>query len=250
MQKKLVSVIVPYYKKKYYFKKTFLSLKRQTYKNIEVIIIYDDKDLSEVKFIKKLILRDKRFKIIINRKNLGAGLSRNKGIRSSKGEFIAFLDADDVWKKNKLSTQIKFMNSKNIDCSHTSYEIINKQSDIIGLRKARHYFTLSSLLKSCDIGLSTVVIRSNIIKNKFEFPELKTKEDFVLWLNLLKKKVKIYGLKKNLSFWRKTNNSLSSSVYQKLKDAFSVYNKYMRFGVIKSILYVMLLSAYFLKKNV
>ena len=250
MKKKLVSVIIPYYKKKDFFKKTFLSVQKQIYRNIEVIIIYDDKDLSEVKFIKKLISHDKRFKIIFNSKNLGAGYSRNKGIDISKGEFIAFLDADDIWKKNKLSSQIKFMNEENINCSHTSYEIINDKSNSLGVRIAKNFFNLSSLLKSCDIGLSTVVIKSKIIKKKLKFPKLKTKEDFVLWLILLKKKEKIYGLNKNLSFWRKTNNSLSSSAYQKLIDAFQVYNKYMKFGVIKSFFYVIILSAYFLKKNV
>ncbi len=250
MKKKLVSVIIPYYKKKDHFKKTFLSIQKQKYRNMEVIIIYDDEDLDEVKFIKKLISRDKRFKIIFNPKNLGAGYSRNKGISISKGEFIAFLDADDVWKKNKLSSQIKFMNKENINCSHTSYEIINDKNNILGVRIAKNFFNLSSLLKSCDIGLSTVVIKSKIIKKKLKFPKLKTKEDFVLWLILLKKKEKIYGLNKNLSFWRKTNNSLSSSAYQKLIDAFQVYNKYMKFGVIKSFFYVIILSAYFLKKNV
>ena len=103
MKKKLVSIIIPYYKKKNYFKKTILSIQKQIYKNIEVIIVYDDEDLSEVKFIKKLISGDTRFRIIFNSKNLGVGFSRNKGIDVSKGEFIAFLDADDIWKKNKLS---------------------------------------------------------------------------------------------------------------------------------------------------
>ena len=93
-----ISIIIPYYKKKF-LKKTINSIQAQTYKKFEVIIIYDDKNLSELKFVKQLVKTDKRFKIIINKKNLGAGYSRNKGIKHSSGKFICFLDADDMWKK-------------------------------------------------------------------------------------------------------------------------------------------------------
>ena len=106
---------------------------------------------------------------------------------------------------------------------------------------------LEDLLKSCDIGLSTVMIKkSHLISNKF--PNLKTKEDFVLWLKLLSKNVKIYGINKNLVLWRKTENSLSSSSTQKLLDGFKVYNYYMKFNFIKSLHYLFLLSFNYLKK--
>ena len=250
MKKNLVSIIVPYYKKKKYFKKTFLSIHKQTYKKIEVLIIYDDQELDDYKFIRKMINRDKRFKLILNKKNLGAGLSRNKGIDKAKGEYIAFIDADDVWKKNKLSKQLKFMMKKNVNCSHTSYEIIDKDDKILSFRKAANFFNIKSLLKSCDIGLSTVVIRSKIISKNLRFPNLKTKEDFILWLKILKKKEKFYGIEKKLSFWRKTENSLSSSTFQKLIDAYHVYYRFMKFGFIKSFFYVIILSLNFIKKNV
>ncbi len=99
----LVSVIIPYYKKKDFIKKTINSIKNQTYKNLEIIIIYDDEDHSDLKLIKKLKNLDDRIKIIVNKKSLGAGRSRNIGINISKGKFIAFLDADDLWEKKKLN---------------------------------------------------------------------------------------------------------------------------------------------------
>jgi teichuronic acid biosynthesis glycosyltransferase TuaG len=80
----LVSIIIPYYKKIHYIEKTIHSILNQTYKKIEVIIVYDDQDLDDYKTIKKLIKNDKRFKLILNNKNLGAGPSRNKGIEMLK----------------------------------------------------------------------------------------------------------------------------------------------------------------------
>ena len=243
----LVSVIIPYYRKKQYISRALKSVTNQTYKKLEIIIIYDDSNKSDLKFIKYISSKDKRIKIFVNKKNLGAGLSRNVGIKKSKGKYIAFLDADDLWYKNKIDHQIKFMIKKGIFFSHTSYSIINKQNIIISKRYAKNFLSFKDLITSCDIGLSTVMIKkSHLFTNKF--PDLKTKEDFVLWLKLLSKNVKIYGIDKNLVLWSKTENSLSSSPIQKLADGFKVYNHYMKFNFLKSLYYLLLLSFNYLKK--
>ena len=98
---KSVSIIIPYYKKRKFIKKTIDSIKLQTYKNFEVIIVYDDEDHSDLLFINKITKNDNRIRLIINKKSLGAGRSRNIGISKAKANFIAFLDADDLWKKIK-----------------------------------------------------------------------------------------------------------------------------------------------------
>ena len=108
----LVSVIIPYYRKKQDISRTINSAINQTYKNLEIILIYDDNKKNDLKYIKKICLKDKRIKLFVNKKNLGAGTSRNKGIRYSKGDYIAFLDADDFWSKNKIKKQIYFMKKK------------------------------------------------------------------------------------------------------------------------------------------
>ena len=133
--------------------------------------------------------------------------------------------------------------------SHTSYEILDNNK-IISSRKAKNFFKLKDILLSCDIGLSTVIIKKEVFKNSdLRFPKLKTKEDFVLWMNLIKKNYKIYGLSKKLTKWRKLELSLSTSFFQKIKDAFLVYNKYMNYNFIVSIIFVFFLSINFLKKN-
>ena len=143
---------MPYYKKKIFIDQSIQSVLNQTYKKFELLIVYDDFDKEELYYLKKFVDSDDRVKIIENEKNLGAGLSRNKGIELSKGRFIAFLDSDDLWSKSKLEKQIKFMTQNNCFISHTSYEIIDSQNITVSKRVARDFNNFKSLLKSCDIG--------------------------------------------------------------------------------------------------
>ena len=245
----LVSVIIPYYKKKEYIARSINSVLRQSYKNFELIIIYDDSNHEDLIILNNLKKKDKRIKIFINKKNIGAGLSRNKGIKLSKGKLIAFLDSDDLWLRNKLKKQIFFMKQKKIKISHTSYYIINYNNKIIGQRKAKD-LSHKQLLKSCDIGLSTIILDKKLIKNNAKFASIKTKEDYVLWLQITQNEKKIYALPNNLTKWRKLDNSLSSSKFQKIKDGYLVYRKYMKFNQVKSIFYLCLLSVNFLLKQI
>ena len=244
----LVSIIIPYFKKKKFIKHTINSVVNQTYKKYEVIIVYDDTSFSDLPYIKKIIKNIKKKKIVINKKNLGAGISRNIGVKNSSGKFIAFLDADDVWHKNKLKEQINFMKNQKVNFSFTSYSIINDKNQVNRNVVAEKNMTYDKLIKSCDIGLSTVIIKSNLLK-MYRFPPIKTKEDYVMWLKLSKNRIKLSGLKKNLASWRKLNESLSSSTFQKLKDAFTVYNKYLKFNFFKSLLFTIILSYNFIKKR-
>ena len=244
-----VSIIIPYYKKKKFIKNSIKSVLNQTFKNFEIIIIYDDNEKKDLSFIKQITKSDNRIKLIVNNKNIGAGLSRNKGIHKSLGKYISFIDADDFWKKNKLHEQIFFMEKNNYFVSHTSYDIMNQNKKKIGHRNAKTFENFEQLLFSCDIGLSTVVFRKEILKKGLKFPNLKTKEDFVLWLNILKKGYKIYSYKKSLVYWTKVEGSLSSSVFQKLKDSYTLYNKYMKFNILRSLFYTLILSLNFILKN-
>jgi len=238
----LISVIIPYYKKKRFIDYSIKSVINQSYSNLEIILIYDDEDKSDLKYLKDNYGFNKKIKFIVNKKNIGAGLSRNKGIKSANGKYICFIDADDIWKKDKLKKQLKIMKRKRFVISHTSYEIITKNNKIIGCRAARTFKNVDSLLKSCDIGLSTVIIKKSILKKSDNFSKMKTKEDFVFWLKLLNKNFKIYGINLYLSKWRKLDNSLSSSVLQRLLDGFTVYNRYLKMNFVKSIYYLFLLS--------
>lgn len=242
----LISVIIPYFKKEKYIFSSVKSVLNQSYKKIELILVDDELSEFSFKLLNKIKLMDKRIKIIRNKKNYGAGISRNHGIKVSKGEYIAFLDADDLWKKNKLSEQYFFMRKNSSKICHTSYLILkNKKPHKIRKAKKQNY---KNLRFSCDIGLSTVMIKKELIRF-MKFPNLRTKEDYALWLKITRKGITIDALEKVLVSWNDVDNSLSSSVLQKIKDGYLVYRKYMKLGLISSIYHLSLLSLNYLKKS-
>ena len=244
-----ISIIIPFFDEINFLKRAINSVLQQSYKKFEVIIIYDNpKNKENLKLLKKFIFKKSKIKLLINKKNIGAGYSRNKGIKNSKGNYIAFLDSDDSWKKNKLFLQLKFMKKTNLLISHTSYDIIDARGNFINRRKA-YDLKHMDLIKSCDVGLSTVIINRKLLNKTSLFPSLKTKEDYVLWLKISSKGITFKGLNKSLTKWTKRPKSLSSSAFQKIKDAFSVYSKYQGFNFIKTIFSVITLSLNFLIKK-
>jgi teichuronic acid biosynthesis glycosyltransferase TuaG len=249
-----VTIIIPY---KNNLKYLFLALKsvyNQSYKNLKLIIVYDNtykKDLEKIKIFlkKKNYFKKFNIKIIDNKKNFGAGESRNIAIRKSNSKYIAFLDSDDIWSKDKLKIQVEYMEKNNVLFSHTSYNIIDNKNKIVSSRSAKKKIIFRDLIKSCDIGLSTVILNSSLLKkNKFLFPKIKTKEDYVLWLKIIKKIKVIIGLNVKLTRYRKTEGSLSSNKLLSLINGYKVYRNYMNFGVIKSLFYLFLLAVNSLKK--
>ena len=105
----LVSIIITYFKKKKYVSKTLNSIFSQFYKNYEIVFVYDDSNKADLNFIIKSLSIFNKKKIIVNNKNLGVSKSRNIALKNCRGKYIAFIDSDDIWKKNKLSKQIQFM---------------------------------------------------------------------------------------------------------------------------------------------
>ena len=133
----LVTIIIPFYQKRKFFLKTINSILNQSYQKFEIIIIYDDENKKDLNFLRSF--KSKKIKIIINKKNLGVGKSRNRGIKITKTKYIAFCDADDVWHKQKLKKQILYMERMNAQFSHTDYKIINEEDKIIGKMKKKKY---------------------------------------------------------------------------------------------------------------
>ena len=244
----LVSVIIPYYKKIDFIKKTLNSVLDQTFQDFEIILIYDDVNLDDLKFIEDLIKSNPKVKLIQNKKNLGAGLSRNLGIKNSSGKIIAFLDSDDCWKSDRLEKQLNFMMDKGYKFTFCNYEkIINNKKKIEVLSKNK-IVSHKQLLSDCEIGLSTVFLHRDIISEDL-FPPLETKEDFVAWLKITKNNINAYNFPECLVEWNYSKNSLSSNFIQKLKDGFKVYFKYLNIGFFKSIFYLLLLSFNSIKRK-
>ena len=141
------------------------------------------------------------------------------------------------------------MKKNNLNFSHTDYNLINIHNKIIGQMIVKNKLGYYELLKSCDIALSSVIIKRSILKKSLRFGHTKTKEDFLLWLKISKIS-EIYGINKKLLSWRKTENSLSSNILQKIYDAYIVYKKIEKKNSLITIFYVIRLSMYYLFKKI
>ena len=243
----LISIIIPYYKDKENIFDAVNSALKQSYKNLEIIIIDDENSVISKKILLSIKKKSKKIKVLQTRKNKGVSFARNFGISHASGNLIAFLDSDDIWKRDKLTMQVDYMNKNKIDLCYTNYYAFADKKIIykVKIKKSLNY---NQLLNECPISCSSVLLKKNILdKNKFK--DLKTKEDYELWLRIAKKKYRFGGINKFLTGYRVRNNSLSSNHLNKLANAFKIYNKYNNFSIIRSILYVIkLYSNAFMKR--
>ena len=242
----LISIIMPYYRKIDSVNRTIKSVINQTYKKFELIIVYDDEALKDYYKIKNLIRNNKKIKLMKNIKNIGAGKSRNIGIKNSNGNIIAFIDSDDTWHPQKLKKQLNFLNENNYSFIFCGYKKILKKKSIKVTTKSK-YLDYRDLLKSCEIGLSTVMVKKKIINNEL-FTNLKTQEDLAAWLKITKKH-KAFFLDEILVNWYHTKNSLSSNFFQKICDAFKVFYFHQKLSLFKSFYYLIILSTNSIKRK-
>jgi teichuronic acid biosynthesis glycosyltransferase TuaG len=230
----LVSIVIPYFKSEEYIEQAINSVFKQKYKKWELIIVDDEISSSSKNILKNIKMKEKnKIRIISNSKNFGAAISRNNAISVAKGKYIAFLDSDDFWNKNKLYKQINFMKARNARISFTSYKVIDELKKKIYLVKANFNLNYNELLKNCPICTSSIVIEKNILKKNI-FRNLKTKEDYELWLRLSRSFV-FYGIDQILTTYRSRKNTLSSNQLNKIYNAFYIYNSLNNLNIFQSI---------------
>lgn len=234
----LVSIITPLYNSEKYIKETIESVLNQTYKNWEMIIVDDcSKDLGS-EIVKLYQAKDKRIKLLELSKNLGGAGARNKAIEESQGRFIAFLDSDDIWKKEKLEKQINFMKKNKYEFTFTKYERIDENSKKLNqISIIPEKINYKGMLKNDPIGCLTAIYDTKFI-GKIYLPNIKINQDYALWLEILKKIEFAYGLKINLAEYRVRKNSLSKSKIKKIKYVWEMYRKYNKQNFYKSIYFL------------
>jgi len=246
-QDDLVSVIIPFYNERFYFEECIQSVLDQSYKNIEIIIINDGSNSEFLQILENVKNKNPDKIHLYHKENGGVSSARNLGIQKAKGKYISFIDADDAWLPNKIEHQINIIKSKNINFIHGAYFVLDQNQKLKGKFIPRN-INYTELLKSCDIGLSTVTISANIAKENL-FPNISTKEDYVCWLKIIKKLGYLQSDKKVVTVYRKRDDSLSANFFVKFTNAFKVYYIYEKFGVIKSFFFTFRLSIYYLLKE-
>lgn len=234
----LVSIITPAYNAEKYIKDTIVSVISQTYTKWEMIIVDDASDDNTNKIIKEYWQKDKRIKLITLLKNQGVANARNAAIQNAKGRYIAFLDADDVWEKEKLEKQINFMKQNDVYFSYHDYKLLDLSTNkekIISIPKQLDY---NNLLKGNRTGSClTVCLDRKMIKDIY-FPKAKH-EDYICWLNILKQySIVALGLNETLGTYKVGKKSISSNKLQSAIWNWKVYRKSQNLSVLKSIYYM------------
>ena len=231
----LVSVIIPVHNGERYIEKSVRSVMEQTYGNWELLIIDDFSTDSTADVVAALCEDDERVRYIKNIRNIGTASSRNRGLELSKGDCVAFLDADDVWKPEKLEIQLRKMKSENVDLVYSSYEIVNENGEASkGVYSVPDTVSFEGLLKENVIGCSTVVLSSEIA-GKYRFAEDYYHEDYCLWLDLLRDGYKVAGCEEALVEWRLITNSRSFDKRNSAIYRWKIYREYLSLPLFKSI---------------
>ncbi|MHA7139600.1 teichuronic acid biosynthesis protein TuaG [Rossellomorea arthrocnemi] len=221
----LVSIITPTYNSEAYIRDTIQSVKDQSHKHWELIIVDDCSTDRTREIIQEEGQSDKRIKVYYLERNSGAAVARNTAIKNAKGPYIAFLDADDQWLPLKLEKQIKFMQENDYAFSFTQYSIMDQEGNDTGkVVEIPESIDYHGLLKNTIIGFLTVMI--NVEKTGYvEMPNIRTRQDYALELAILKKGFKAYGLKETLSRYRVVKGSISSNKIKAAKRNWQVYRE-------------------------
>ncbi len=238
MKKGLVSVIMPTYNCAGFIGETIESVQKQTYQHWELVIVDDCSTDSTKEVVDKYIKEDSRIKYFCLKKNSGAAVARTRAMELANGEYIAFLDSDDIWLEEKLKKQLLFMKKHNVAFSCTAYEQIDEKGKSLNkIIKTVPKADYNRVLLDCPVGNSTVIY--NVEKmGKFKVPNIRKRNDDALWLQMLKKEKYIYGMKSVLMKYRIRQNSISSNKLKVIKYHWILYRDIEHLSVVRSVFHI------------
>lgn len=222
----LVSVIMPAHNARGFIGETIRSVVVQTYECWEILIVDDCSDDGTAEFVRnEFDSLENKLRVFSLDRNSGPAVARNKAIENSKGQYIAFLDSDDLWLPSKLEVQIEFMKRKNISFSFTSFNKINEKGAVVGVVEipgANERISYGQLLKANIVQTSTAIYDTNKL-GIINMPLIRRRQDFGLWLKILKMTESGYPLRKILTSYRVRSGSLSSNKFISAQYTWYVY---------------------------
>lgn len=241
-----VSIITPVYNSENYLRTCIESVLEQTYTNWEMILCDDCSTDESIKVVQEYVERDERIKLICNEVNSGAGVTRNNAIKTSRGRFLAFLDSDDLWHKDKLKKQIDFMLQGDLAMVYSHYYVMQgngeKPTHIIRSPKKVNF---RNMINNDYIGFLTLVYDTEKL-GKLYMPKIRRRQDWAYKLKLLKRQNYAYGIPEPLAYYRVGTKSLSSNKIKLIKYNFNVYRNELGYSfAYSSLLMVNFLIHYF-----
>lgn len=236
-KKDLVSIIMPTYNCGKFIERTIDSIINQTYDNWELIIV-DDCSSDNTEEVMKKYKNDKRVNYVKLEKNSGAAVARTESMKRANGNYMAFLDSDDLWYPEKLEKQLKFMKENNYDFTCTAYEQIDENDELLNkIIRTKTKANYNRILLDCPVGNSTVMYNVDSL-GKFEVPNIRKRNDDALWLQIIKKAKYIYGYDEILMKYRIRQNSISSNKLSLVKYHWQLYRKIEHLSIIRSVFHI------------
>lgn len=245
-----VSVITPAFNVALFLEETIKSVQAQTFGDWEMIIVDDCSSDETFKIANDFSKNDSRIKVLQNEKNSGVAAARNKALDVAVGQYVAFLDADDLWLPKKLESQIKFMEAGQHVLTYTNYQKFDSDT---GKRygkiiKAPSTMSAKKIYGDTSIGCLTVMV-DRTISGMFHMPIVEHTEDNITWQNILAKGFMAYRLDEVLALYRVGNKSLTSGKKKAAKQQWQIYREYYNFSIPKSALYFASYAFYAVKKH-
>lgn len=247
IEEELCSVIMPAYNSEKYIEKAIESVINQSFANWELIIVNDASTDNTEKIIEKYCQKDKRIKIITLLQNKGVANARNTAIKNAIGRYIAFLDSDDYWEKEKLKLQISALYEKQADLIYTAYCMFDEKGDELKKRQVKEQIDLKELLKENSIIFSSVFCKKSDVENIF-FKSEWYHEDYVFLLDLLKNDKQFVAINQILTNYRVHKCGRSFNKLKAAKYRWKIYRKYLKLNIFKSIYYFGIYAVNGLKK--
>lgn len=234
MENALVSVIIPTFNAEKYISDTIISVQNQSYQNWEIILV-DDASTDETKTIIAPFLADRRIQFYPLGKNSGTGVARNFGVSKAAGKYIAFLDADDLWKPEKLEKQIDFLKKNNLPFTFSFYDCIDEQGKSLN-KRVEAPLNLSYLqLFFCNYVGNLTGIYDVDYFGKIAISSIRKRQDWMHWLTILKKIKTAKPVPESLAIYRIRENSLSTSKTALIQYNFAVYRQFHGFNLVLAV---------------
>ena len=229
-----VSIVTPLYNGERHIKTTLDSVARQTLTDFEHLVIDNGSTDHGPEIVRAAAAGDPRIRLLTNPDKPGAGPTRNVGIEAATGDIITFLDADDSWHPDKLAHQVAFMEENNLAFSWTSYSSHDDDGNPLrDIHADRHASYDDLLCKRTAIGCLTAAFDTRFIGKQF-MNDLPMRQDFCLWLDILKKaedeKISVGGLDEVLAYYRVHNGGMTSNKFRAAKMQWRAYREHVKLG--------------------
>lgn len=239
-KKALVSVIMPAYNAAGYIAESIRSVQQQSFEDWELLVIDDASKDGTSEIVEALRAEDSRIKLHVLPTNQGAGFSRNIGIKAATGDYISFLDADDLWKPHKIQTQLDLMKNENVQVCFSSYELIDERGKSLQKQiKALQFLPFKKLKKANYIGNLTGMYNASEL-GKIFCPLIRKRQDWGLWLLAVEKAGFAKGIEEPLAIYRERENSISGDKIEMLQYNYRVYREVLEYSSVKSLFWMLL----------